>query len=271
MKKIFFLPLASFIVAACSEPTASTATSDLTPSYAKPVPPPPSLNVTGDLVYDVYVFDGDAGIASAGLRSNWGTDLPSGFAGASDASTVAASNGTTNRFLGRFENVATQALLVLPDGGSEWKITFDLYTIGSWDGKGKQAQSGTFQANAFVIGYRCSGAGAGIPIFTTTFSNQLTVQQDFPNSFGLGGFKAASGSLETDALGFRDDPSSNTPPFRSFGDVTYRLTYSGVNACASDAITGDAITFVFSTAAPPQQGVYDESWGLDNVTILADN
>ncbi len=78
-----------------------------------------------------------------------------------------------------------------------------------------------------------------------------------PAAFEGGGHQAASGSVAKDALGFRDDPSSNTPSFRSFGDVTYRFSYNGNNPC--DA--GQTLIFVFRCAAPPQESMWDESWG----------
>jgi hypothetical protein len=156
----------------------------------------------------------------------------------------------------------------MPANVGTYSLTFDLYIIGSWDGRGKQAQQGIFEGNFFTIAYRCNGAsGAGTPIFQTSFSNQLTVQQDFPNALFTGGYKAGTESIAKDALDYRNDPTSNTPLFRSFGDVTYRLTYSGTNPCGS----GVPLAFVFRTAADPdQQSLYDESWGVDNVIVKAD-
>jgi len=265
MKKLLVVPLAALLFAACSDPTNPSAQSDLSPSYAKPVPPPPPT-VTGNLVNDTYDFNADVGVVSSGGESSWGTDTPSGF-GASSASTQVVPNDASNRFLGRFEETATRVLLVLTNGGERYSLAFDAYIIGSWDGKGKQAQSGFFEANVFEVGYRCS-AGTGVTLFyQTTFSNQLTVQQDYPKTLGLGGYKAATGSIATDALGYKDHPElSNTPPFRSFGDVTYRLSFAGNNPCGADA----AVTFVLSSSNPSLQSVHDESWGVDNVTIKAD-
>lgn len=265
MKKIFFLPLAAFIVAACSEPTTSTATSDLSPSYAKPTPPPTEPTFTTTITNDFYTFT-SSGISAAG--SSFITGLEAGGQGtASGPATVVAPSPSFEEFLGRFVNVDTEARLVVTNGSNQFLLQYDLYTIGSWDGKGKQAQSGFFEANVFSVSFLCEGAIPDGVLFTSTFSNQLTVQQDYPANTALGqsgGNKAATGSFDTDALNYRSRPDlSNTPPFRSFGDVSYHMQLSGPNPCG----VGQTVTFVFGSTAPNQQSNYDESWGIDNVRI----
>ena len=261
MKKLFALPLAVVFVAACSESTAPESVADLSPSYAKPTQPPSEICSGGAcLTNDTYNFEG--GVIVAGAGSSIATDLEAGGAGTADVpSVVTAPNG--QKFVGRFTNVDTQLLVNVTNGGSTYSLTFDVYTIGSWDGKGRQAQQGTFLANIFSIAYRCSGNVTGT-VFATTFSNQLTVQQDYPLDISAGGgAKAGTGSYAKDALGYRGDPSSNTPLFRSFGDVEYTLRLSGANPCGS----GNPVTFILSTSNPSQQSVYDESWGVDNITV----
>jgi hypothetical protein len=271
MKKIFALPLAALLIVACSEPTTSS-NSDLALRYAKPssggftdicgTSPLPAC-----VVNDFYDFQG--GITAAGTNN---TTLGTETLGTLnvDALTIqqADSAGTLDeeKFIGRFPNIATALLINVPAGNANYSLVFDLYTIGSWDGKGKQAQQGSFNSNNFSIAYTCPGSPTTHgTIFISTFSNQLTVQQDFPNALGLGGFKAATGSYGKDLLGYRYDPSSNTPLFRSFGDVEYTLQYTGTNPCGTGALT-----FVLSsTGSPSGQGVYDESWGIDNIHIKA--
>lgn len=264
MKKYFAVPLAAVLAVACSEPSAPTASSDLAPSYAKPVAP--ASEATGTAYTDFYDFNTISVAAAA--HSNIGTDVSSGI-GASAATIQSVPSNPSDGFIGRFENLDTRALLAVTTAGSKYTVNFDLYVIGSWDGNGKQAQSGDFGANLFQIGYRC-GSSAVVPIFTTTFSNQYTVQQDFPLAAGLGGSKAGTGASAVDALGYATHPElSNTPEFRSFGDATYNLTYTVGNVCG-----GVAPTFVFSTSIPGEPGLqslYDESWGIDNLTLKVDN
>jgi len=266
MKRIYAFPLAVLFAAACSEPTATPVTADLNPSFAKPVPPPSGPTVTGSLFTDSYNFDGDIIVAAS---SAWGTDCEGCIAAAADDNIESVPAAPSNKFLGRFETVGTRALLIVGDAGSEVSIEFDAYIIGSWDGKGRQAQQGTFQANVFSIGWRCENGATGT-IFSTTFSNQLTVQQDYPLDISAGGGnKAGLGAEAIDALGYINRPDlSHTPQFRSFGDATYHFAYSLVNPCAS---VGDGgITFIFSSTNPLAQSPYDESWGIDNVVVKSD-
>jgi len=263
MRRIAGLSLAALFMGACSEPTTPAAGLDLAPSYRRKTPPPPPVSFTPNVVDDFYDFELGA---MAEANSHLTTEIEAGTAGiASDPNVSEAPSG--ERFFGRLQNTHTQALLVVPVGGAMYSLAFDLYTIGSWDGKGRQAQQGTFQANIFSVGYRCDGATGITDLFSTTFSNQLTVQQDYPLAVNSGGgARAATGSTAIDALGYREHPElSNTPTFRSFGDVTYQLAFSGNNPCAG--IGDGGITFILGTLNPTQQNLHDESWGIDNVEI----
>jgi hypothetical protein len=261
MKKYFALPLAVVFVAACSDSSTAPSATDLAPSYAKPAPPPPT-GCTTCTVNDFYNFEG---VSTASSNTSIGTDIQLGAAGSADAPTVITAPNGTEHFVGRFSNTRTTFVMNLVAGYPRYDLSFDFYTIGSWDGRGKQAQNGIFLANVFDISYKC-GTADPVSIFKTSFSNQLTVQQDYPNAFQLGGFKAATGSYGTDLLGYKTQtpPTSNTPVFRSFGDVEYTLTFAGANPCGTNAVQ-----FIVSTSNPTQQSTYDESWGVDNIRIKA--
>lgn len=263
MKKLFALPLAALVFAACSESTDPSAVADATPAYAKPGTTPPTGTGCSTCTLDV-LHDFETGSVGIVGGTTIGTELEEGGAGSVSAATVVeAPSG--EMFLGRFENVDTRVVINIPAGYPRYTLDFDFYTIGSWDGRGKQAQNGVFLANVFQIGYRCV-PGAPISIFQTTFSNQLTVQQDYPLPYLTGGNKAATGSFAQDALEYRWEvpATSNTPTFRSFGDVSYHMTYADANPCGTAAVS-----FIISTSAPNQQSNYDESWGIDNVRIRA--
>ena len=261
MKKFFAVPLAAVFIAACSDSSTAPASSDLDPSYAKPVDPIVVCE-TGCTVVGDFTFE--SGTTSAVGGSTIGTELQVGASGVADAPGVVTAPAGGQDFLGRFSNTRTQVVINAP-GGTNYNLNFDLYIIGSWDGRGKQAQQGAFLANVVEVGYRCSAGAAINTLLKTTFSNQYTVQQDYPNSFLEGGFKAGSGAEAIDALGYatRSD-LSHTPVFRSFGDATYNLSFSGSNPCG-----GAGITFVINTSNPTQQSVYDESWGVDNIIVRA--
>jgi hypothetical protein len=269
MKRIFAAASAALFLAACSESTAPGAATDLAVSYGRKTPPTPT-GVTGTLTNVSFNFDGQTTAAStvAAGTASVSTDVIEGVSIESPADPVPVYNFPSNYFVGRFPNTKTAVILDVPSGGSKYLLDFDLYAIGSWDGMGKQAQNGVFEANVFQIGAICTGDAAGSvrDIFTTTFSNQMTVQQNYPLSFGSGGgSKALTGSVNSD-VNFKGDPTVNVPVFRSVSDATYHMTFTGTNPCTS----GD-VKFVFRTYAPGQQSAPDETWGVDNITIKTDN
>lgn len=269
MNRIFAAAAAALFLTACSESTAPGAATDLAVSYGRKTPPTPT-GVTGSLTNVIFNFDGQttaASTVSAG-SATVSTDVLEGVSIESPADPVPVYNFPSNYFVGRFANTKTAVILDVPSGGSKYLLDFDVYAIGSWDGMGKQAQNGVFEANVFQIGAICSidPAGTVRDIFTTTFSNQMTVQQNYPQSFGSGGgSKALSGSVNSD-VNFKNDPSVNVPVFRSVSDATYHMTFTGANPCGSGSVQ-----FVFRTYAPGQQSAPDETWGVDNITIKTDN
>ncbi len=253
---------AALVLAACSESTGPDGSPD--PRYAKPAPPPTGPTVDGTLTTDVYTFE-DLSITGADGTSWAVDDLEDGGFSASAPSVVSAFNNST-RFLGRVDNHAL--FLIVPNGGSEWSLAFDLYIIGSWDGQGQQAQQGSFGQDIWRLGIRCSVNGSLVQnLLTTDFSNQLTVQQSYPMAATQkGGNRAGEGSYAQDALGFRNDPTVHTPQFRSFGDTEYHMSFSGTNPCGA----GQQMVFAFVVPDAGLQSNSDESWGVDNVVIKTD-
>jgi hypothetical protein len=263
MKKFFTLPLAVLFVAACSDTSTSPASSaDLAVNYGKRTPPPAAVCASCPVVGDFNFEDGTTISAQGGNSTTVGTaPQPDVIADADAATVITAPNGQD--FIGRFAETRTMVVINGP-ASDNYNLAFDLYIIGSWDGRGKQAQSGAFDANVVDVGYRCSPTDPITSLFKTTFSNQLTVQQDYPLPFLQGGNKAGTDAISTNALGYKGHPElSNTPLFRSFGDAVYHMTFSGENTCSG------GIQFTISTSNPRQQSAYDESWGVDNILLRA--
>lgn len=261
MKHLVSLSAAVLVMAACSE---ATAPSDLSTRQSKPSSDP-GITVAGNLTNDTFTFE-DFSISGAGGTS-WAADqLTDGTFGVSSPPITAAYNSSTH-FMGREDNTAL--FLIVPNPGSRYSLSFDLYIVGSWDGQGQQAQNGAFGQDIWSASIRCGSptAVASTILLETDFSNQLTVQQSYPNSATQrGGSKAGTGSYGQDLLGFRNDPSVNTPVFRSFGDTEYHMSFSGLNPCAA----GQTAYFTFIVPNANLQSNYDESWGLDNVVIKTD-
>jgi hypothetical protein len=261
MKSLVPLSAAALLLAACSE--ATSPTSNLVASNAKSAPPP--IAVAGNLTSDTFTFDGGDFTASDGPTFTVDNLNPGGFsAAAPNISPVF--NDASNKFLGRLDN--HKARLIIPNGGSTYSVSYDLYIIGSWDGNGKQSGK-QWGPDIWENSIACTPDGAPVAtLLRTTFSNQKTVQQSYPAAYGANasGNKAASGSYADDALGFRNDPTVNTPLFDSFGDTWYKLSFSGVNPCGP----GNPMYLVWSVPAATLQSNYDESWGIDNVSIKTD-
>lgn len=261
MKRLLSLAAAVVAISACSEATSPT---DLEINQARPVADP-VITVAGNLTNDTYTFENFSISGASG--TSWAADeLTDGGFGISSPPVTRAFNGYTY-FLGREDN--TSLFLIVPNPGSTYSLTFDLFIIGSWDGQGKQAQHGAFGQDIWRLAIRCGTASAGPTqiLLETDFSNQLTVQQSYPLAASQrGGKKAGTGSYAQDLLGFRNDPSTHTPQFRSFGDTEYQMSFSGTNPCAA----GQTVFFTFTVPDAGLQSNYDESWGLDNVVIKTD-
>lgn len=260
MKTLLGVSLAAILLAACSEPTSPS--SALVPRDSKS--PPPPITVSGALTNNMFLFDDGTFNASDGATFTVDDLNPGGFSAASPQ-VAFVHDGSLNMFLGRVDNHLIR--LIVPNGGSVYSISYDLYIIGSWDGLGKQSGK-EWGPDIWETSIACTPTGAPVQtLLRTTFSNQKTVQQSYPNDIGHGGgYKAGTGAYATDALGFRDDPTSHTPLFQSFGDSWYKLSFSGTNPCGA----GNPIYVLWSVPNATLQSNYDESWGIDNVHIMTD-
>ena len=259
MKNLITLSLAAFLLAACSDTTTSP---NVNPSLAKSGGG--GITVAGTLTNNNYSFDD--GTFSASDGGTFTVESLTGGFGASAPDLGYVFNDASNRFIGRLDNHRVN--LIVPNGGSVYDITYDLYIIGSWDGDGKQSGK-QWGADIWQNDIACTPTGPAVAtLLRTTFSNQKTVQQSYPNAYGAGGgtHKAGDGSFAQDALGYKNDPTSNTPVFDSYGDTWYKMHFSGVNPCGA----GNPIYLQWSVPGATLQSNYDESWGVDNVHIMTD-
>ncbi len=261
MKQLFLISAAVLVATACSETTGPT--SDLAPRSAKPSTDP-GISVAGNLTNDAFTFDDGTFSSSAG--SVFTIEALNGGFGASSPNIAAVFNNNANKFLGRANN--HKVVLIVPNGGSAFDISYDLYVIGSWDGNGKQSGK-QYGVDLWQSSIACSATGAAVQtLLETTFSNQKTVQQSYPAAYGGNGSgkKAGEGAFAIDALGFVNDPTVHTPQFQSVGDSWYKLNFKGQNPCGA----GNPIYFVWTVPDGDLQSNYDESWGLDNVFVKTD-
>ncbi|MFM6621252.1 MAG: Calx-beta domain-containing protein, partial [Dolichospermum sp.] len=143
-------------------------------------------------------------------------------------------------FLGQFANDTVS--LTLNDqrlANTNITLEFDLFIMDSWDGN--NIPHGPDQFNLSIAG--------GNTLLNTTFSNIETddFPQAYPGSTGEGDYPAGTGAIEIDTLGYT-----------FFGDSVYHLSYTFPNVSNSIILNFSGIGL---------QGIGDESWGLDNISV----
>lgn len=194
-------------------------------------------------------LQGNASASTTSVYFNDFSDAAAPLTEWSSAGTVSAPSG--ERFLGRFSSSSTTLTLALPTGTQNVTLAFDFYAIDSWDGQGPDAGADTW-------GVRIVNGPA---LFQETFNNM----DGFPpyglqgQSFGGQGqpaatYAARTGAAATDTLLFASGA------YWGSRDSTYRLSLTFPYTLPTLGIN------FFDLGL---QGVGDESWGLDNVRVLA--
>lgn len=189
----------------------------------------------------VSVIALSAGFAGAAVLP-YSADFNTGVAAGSEWSdTTISSAPGGERYLGQFGNgTITLDLGAQPAGLVT--LSFDFYAIQSLDGNGPAgggADDFDFSAN-------------GSSLFRTNFDNFGASGQAFPQASGVGNNVPGAGAAATNSLGF-------TFGGALFADATYRITLNFLHA-------GGNLAFGFQSLQG--QGVGDEGWGLDNVSVI---
>ena len=149
------------------------------------------------------------------------------------------------RFLGQFgdENV-TLTLRDLP-AHTEVTVSFELFILRSWDGNNQTHGPDVWQLKV----------DRGPTLLHTTFANVPPDIKDFnqayPGDYPGGDYLPYTGAAEIKTLGYTEIPSPAP-------DSVYRLSYTFAH-------TASILGLDFSGQG--LQGIQDESWGLDNVTV----
>jgi len=141
------------------------------------------------------------------------------------------------KFLGQFGN-SDSTTLTLTDLSPHktLEITFDAYFIRSWDG-----DDGPDSFKVLVD---------GVEQFNHTFANFGTFTQNYP----VAGSATATSATEKNSLGYKYE--DDTP----INDTVYRIVLT---------IPHTAKTVTIRFAGTLDEGIDNESWGLDNVRIRA--
>jgi len=167
-----------------------------------------------------------------------------------------APNG--EHFLGQFNN-GTVSLNLDQLPTHQWlQINFDLYIIRSWDGNLTETtadQSNHIQSTDTIVGPdQWSFQIDQHSFLVTTFSNWSLGNQAFPFPIDIGDFPAQTGAQDINHLGyfFSDIPM----------DSTYRMSYR---------LLHNANDLTIEFGALGLQAIEDESWGIDNVSVVVNN
>jgi hypothetical protein len=155
----------------------------------------------------------------------------------SNTSTAVTPAGA-RKFLGQFGNQTVSLTLGSLPAHDSVTLSFDLFVINSWDGVGPNGP------DVWTLGVE-----GGPMLLNTTFSNveELGRKQSYPDSYPGAEYPAGTGAAEIDTLGYT-----------YYGNSVYHLEYSFAHS-------DDSIVFNFSASG--LQGINDESWGIDNVTV----
>jgi Immunoglobulin I-set domain len=170
----------------------------------------------------------------------------------------------SRRFLGQFGSEWVSVFLAGLPSHDMITVGFDLYVIRSWDG----SQSDQNGPDIFQI-----QEGQTNVVFRTTFATHeyyesdtngthlVSRKQAYPGRFPEDEFPWSTGCREADTLGYSWNwPLSVTPRYNA--DCVYHIVKSFPHSA-------DVLRLSFAKISPPGNGVDEESWGLDNVSITA--
>lgn len=247
---------AALVVAACTEPTAPSAVQDLTPSYAKPTTG--GLTVNGNLQNNTFAFSA-TDLGRTGSSSTSLAVLDQNAQAIASLLTEEMPANPGNYVLGRLNN--QQVVIGIAAGATKFELNLDFYAIGSWDGAGFQAQQGSFGLDSWAVMAECGDNV--VDIFTTSFSNQKSVQQHFPSSVTGRRSQWLKNSAGSNVTGF----DAIVPLFSSVKDSWYKLSFKGANPCGSAEFKSIRLL----TPLFEQQARDDESWAVDNISIKTDD
>jgi len=142
----------------------------------------------------------------------------------------------TRQFLGPYGNDTVSLSLTDLPVHTNLTMAFDLLLFNSWDGN---ATPGPDYFNLNVDGTQ-------MLLHTTFRNNDMAGQQSYPSTYRSNDFPGLTGALEMDTLGYAEDSVYRLNFTFPHSSNAMRLNFQGANL----------------------QIITDESWGLDNVTLL---
>jgi len=256
MKRSISAPVWALLLAACADVTGPTAVADLTPSYGRVRTAP--LTVQGNLQNNTITF-GAGGYSVSGTGTTSLTVEDQVSQSVTGMLTEEMPSHPGRWVLGRLD--AEQVTVGMQPGTTRFEVSMDFYAIGSWDGRGQQAQHGAFGQDSWSISAVCGTTL--VDIFTTSFSNQKAVQQHYPSAITGKAAGWLSGSSGSNYTGF----DAVIPLFSSVKDSWYEITVRGQNPCGNLAFNGIRLL----VPGFDLQGRGDESWAIGDLVVKTDS
>jgi hypothetical protein len=166
----------------------------------------------------------------------------------------------SDRFIGQFSgNESTILSLYNLPSHNEIKVSFDLYIIRTWDGNAPPLpRAGPDIWDLSIVGEQT--------LLHTTFSNtgiEANQNQAYPDNFPGGNYPARTGAAESNTLGFTVVDYGGEimdTVYHFYDDKSFPFTHVGSSLMLNFSGIIDS-TIVY--------GVFDESWGIDNVRVDA--
>jgi hypothetical protein len=146
-------------------------------------------------------------------------------------------------FLGQFGNDTVNLTLNGLPAHSGVALSFDLFIINSWDGSAPWAPPDAYGPDIWTL----SVNGIPKPLLYTTFRNMGDYSQAYPGTYPTDNYPYRTGAAENDTLGYT-----------WYGDSVYKLSFAFDHSDSS---------LVINFSASGLQGLDDESWGLDKVSV----
>jgi len=163
---------------------------------------------------------------------------------------------TGRRFLGQFgnETVSLALSFLCLASHTSLSLSFDLFIIRSWDGNTTyDPRFGTVGPDIWSLNLQ------GEPtVWQTTFTNwwQYNYRQAYPGAYPGSDYAAFTGAAEVNSLGYTFWDGNKYAD----QDSVYHLSFVFPHTASSLA---------FNFSASGLQSLADESWGIDNIEVIA--
>ncbi|MEQ8962132.1 MAG: hypothetical protein RLP02_30105, partial [Coleofasciculus sp. C2-GNP5-27] len=200
------------------------------PNLPQPPQPPPTPPEPPTIISTATVYNNDF---EGEVDSEW-----------SNTSTSRTPIGNRG-FLGEFNSDTVSLKLDNLPAHTQATVTFDLFLIRSWDGNRTN-----FGPDIWML------RGANNQTLIQTSFTHEGFTQAYPGSFPYDDYSQGTGVVETNTLGYRFGfPPAPLDPKDSVYNISHTFPH-----------TGNSLELTFS--ADMTEDIDDESWGLDNVTVL---